>query len=262
MDLNDSISVEQDGPILEVTVGRGKANAIDAATSKSMGAVFERFRDDPSLRAAILTGAGDRFFSAGWDLNAAVEGEAYESDYGPGGFGGFAELAGLNKPVIVAVNGIAAGGGFEMVLAAHMAVAADHAEFLLPEARRGIVPDVGLIRLPQMLPKAIATEVLMGTRRLSAEEALHFGIVNRVVPATELLDAARELALAVAAAAPLSVAAILDVMDKTRHIGTAEALAMLRDGRVGSYKAAIASYDAAEGVAAFTEKRDPKWRGR
>ena len=110
-----SVVVERNGPVLEVTIDRPKANAIDAATSQEMGAAFEEFRDDPALRVAILTGAGDRFFSAGWDLKAAAEGEDYESDYGPGGFGGFPELPNLNKPVIAAVNGLAAGGGFELV---------------------------------------------------------------------------------------------------------------------------------------------------
>lgn len=260
--MTDSIHIDKATSILTVTIERGKANALDAAASRNLGAVFEAFRDDPQMRVAIITGAGDRFFSAGWDLNAAAAGEEYESDYGAGGFGGFPELPGLEKPVIAAVNGIAAGGGFEMMLAADMAVAADHAEFLLPEARRGIVPDVGLVRLPQALPTAIATEVLMGTRRLSAAEALHFGLVNRVVSASELMPAAIELAEAVVAAAPLSVAAILEAIAKTRHLPPNEGLALLRNGGIAGYKTAIESDDASEGIVAFTEKRNPNWSGR
>ncbi len=259
--MSGSLTVERSGPVLTVTLGRGKANAIDQATSREMSEVFEGFRDDPDLRVAILVGAGDRFFSAGWDLNAAAAGEQYQGDYGSGGFGGFPELPGLDKPVIVAVNGIAAGGGFELVLAADLVVAVDHAEFLLTEARRGIVPDVGLVRLPKQIPRPIAVELLMGTRRLSAAEAHDLGLVNRVVPAAELREAARDLADQVVAAAPLSVAAILEVIRHTENLSTEDALAWLRSGSASGYERVLASADAEEGVAAFLEKRPPAWRG-
>ncbi len=107
--MNDAVKVQRDGAILEVTLDRPKANAIDVATSVAMGEVFIAFRDDPDLRVAILTGGGEKFFCAGWDLKAAAEGEAYDADYGPGGFGGITELHDLNKPVIAAVNGLRAG---------------------------------------------------------------------------------------------------------------------------------------------------------
>lgn len=259
--MHDGFEIEWAAPLMTLTLNRGKANVIDAATSRQMGATFERFRDDADYRVAIVTGAGERFFSAGWDLNAAADGEDYEADNGPGGFGGFPELAGLDKPVIVAVNGIAAGGGFEMTLAADLVVAADHAQFLLPEALAGIVPDVGLIRLPKLLPKALATEVLLGSRRLSAHEALHHGLINRAVPAADLMSAAHELADQVIAAAPLSVGAILNIIAKTETIPTDEALANLRAGGYPKYKAVLDSNDANEGVLAFTEKRDPNWTG-
>ncbi|MDH3193143.1 MAG: enoyl-CoA hydratase-related protein [Acidimicrobiia bacterium] len=260
--MNDGITTEWAAPIMTMTINRGKANAIDAATSRKMGASFERFRDNPDYRVAIVTGAGDRFFSAGWDLKAAAEGEAYEADNGPGGFGGFPELADLRKPVIVAVNGLAVGGGFEMVLAADLVVASDHVEFMLPEALAGIVPDVGLIRLPKLLPKALATEILMGSRRLSAHEALQFGLINRVVGANELMHAAHELAAAVIAAAPLSVAAILEAMSQAETTRTPDALTELRAGSYPLYKRVLESADAAEGIAAFNEKRAPRWQGK
>lgn len=260
--VGDALIVERDGPILLVTIDRGKANAIDAATSREMSRLFEGFRDDPDLRVAILTGAGERFFSAGWDLNAAAEGEEYESDYGPGGFGGFPELSGLSKPVILAVNGIAAGGGFEMVLAADLVVAAEHAQFLLPEASIGVIPDVGSVRLPKLLPRPLAMEILLCGRRLSASEALHHGLVNRVVAPDELLPTARSLAEAVVGAAPLAVGAILDVVDAAEGRSAEEALGLLRSGAIESYERVVDSEDAREGPRAFTEKRPPRWTGR
>ena len=112
------IKTRVDGSVLEVLIDRPKANAIDLATSKIMGDIFSNFRDDANLRVAILTGAGDKFFSAGWDLKAAADGDAVDGDYGVGGFGGIQELKNFNKPVICAVNGICCGGGLEMALTA------------------------------------------------------------------------------------------------------------------------------------------------
>jgi crotonobetainyl-CoA hydratase len=128
------IRTERRGAVLEVTLDRPKANAIDAPTSRIMGDVFTEFRDDPTLRVAVLTGAGEKFFCPGWDLKAAAEGEAPDSDYGVGGFGGLQELRGLNKPVIAAVNGIACGGGLELALSADIILAADHATFACPKS--------------------------------------------------------------------------------------------------------------------------------
>ena len=258
----DAVRAVANGPVLEVTLDRPKANAIDAATSRELSRVFARFRDDPDLRVAILTGAGDRFFSAGWDLNAAAEGEEFEADYGEGGFGGFVELPGLLKPVIVAVNGMAVGGGFEIVLAADLVVAADHARFWLPEASLGLLPDAGSIRLPRMLPPAMANEVLYAGRRLDAAEALGWGLVNSVVAPADLMAEARALAARVAEAAPLSVAAIREIRDRTLHLPLPEAFELLRSGDLAAYEAVLASEDAAEGPRAFAEGRSPRWRGR
>jgi crotonobetainyl-CoA hydratase len=252
--------VSADGTILEVTLDRPKANAIDAATSRELSAVFVSFMDDPRLRVAIFTGAGERFFSAGWDLNAANEGEAFDSDYGPGGFGGFPDLARRPKPIIAAVNGMAIGGGFEIAMAADLIVAADHATFALPEANLGMLPDAGSVRLPRLLPHHVANEVLFAGRRLSADEARHFGLVNAVVPGASLMETAREIAQRVVRAAPLSVAAILDIGRHNATTSVAEAMAALRTN--DAYRLAIDSEDAIEGPRAFAEKREPKWEGR
>src|SRR5262245_33338020 len=145
--MSQPIRTERRGPVLEVTIDRPKANAIDAPTSRIMGEIFAGFRDDPELRVAILTGAGDKFFCPGWDLKAAAAGESPDADYGVGGFGGLQELKGLNKAVIAAVNGIAFGGGFEIALSADLILAADHATFALPDLRSGTPAD----RAPRQL---------------------------------------------------------------------------------------------------------------
>jgi len=255
-----SIEVVRNGEILEVTINRPKANAIDAATSREMSAVFESFMKDSQLRVAILTGAGTRFFSAGWDLTAASEGEAFESDYGVGGFGGICELKYRPKPVIVAVNGMAVGGGFEIALAADLIVAAEHAEFFLPEANLGLIADNATIRLPKIVPPNIAREMLISGRRMLATEAQSWGIVNQVTSTENLMTAARELATKICAAAPLSVAAVLELVRDLEDVSTDDAMPILRSNE--TYRAAINSQDAKEGADAYAEKRSPKWQGK
>jgi crotonobetainyl-CoA hydratase len=255
-----SIEVVRNGEILEVTINRPKANAIDATTSREMSAVFESFMKDSQLRVAILTGAGTRFFSAGWDLTAASEGEAFESDYGVGGFGGICELKYRPKPVIVAVNGMAVGGGFEIALAADLIVAAEHAEFFLPEANLGLIADNATIRLPKIVPPNIAREMLISGRRMSATEAQSWGIVNQVTSTENLMTAARELATKICAAAPLSVAAVLELVRDLEDVSTDDAMPILRSNE--TYRAAINSQDAKEGADAYAEKRSPKWQGK
>ena len=255
-----SIDVVHNGEILEVTINRPKANAIDAATSRELSSIFESFMTDPKMRVAILTGSGAKFFSAGWDLVAAGEGEAFESDYGVGGFGGICELKFRPKPIIAAVNGMAVGGGFEMTLAADLIVAADHAIFFLPEATLGLIADNATIRLPRVLPPNVAREMLISGRRMSAPEAQNWGIVNQVTPSDELMPAARQLAEKICLSAPLSVAAVLDLMRKLETVSLQDAMQVLRENP--TYRSAIDSQDANEGTKAFAEKRAPKWQGR
>jgi len=249
--------VETDGSTAVVTIDRPKANAIDAATSKAMGDAFAALDRDPAIRAIILTGAGPKFFSAGWDLSAA---EDFDSDYGVGGFGGFPGLPERATPVIAAVNGMAVGGGFEIAMAADLVVAADHAQFWLPEPALGILPDAGAVKLSRLLPRHLARELLLTGRRMDAAEGHRFGLIARVVAAEDLLATAHEVAMAIAASAPLSVAALLDIERRTANLPVDEAMASLKS--LASYRRAIDSEDAVEGQAAFSERRSPVWKGR
>lgn len=257
------VTTQRHGRVLLITLDRPKANAIAAATSMALGTAFQTLQDDDGLSVGIITGGGTRFFSAGWDLKAAAEGEAADADQGVGGFAGLTEFWDLKKPVIAAVNGMALGGGFELALAADMIVAADHAEFGLPEATIGVVPDSGgTIRLPRLLPRAVAMEMMMTGRRATAEELARWGVVNQVVPGADLLDAALDLAARVAASAPLSLQAIKEIDHATTGLNEQDAYARMRSGDLPIYDRIYASADAAEGIASFSEKRDPVWKGR
>jgi crotonobetainyl-CoA hydratase len=256
------IRTERRGAVLEVTLDRPKANAIDAATSRIMGEVFTVFRDDPELRVAILTGAGEKFFCPGWDLKSAAEGEAPDSDYGVGGFGGLQELRGLNKPVIAAVNGIACGGGLELALCADIILAADHATFALPEIRSGTVADAASIKLPKRIPYHIAMELLFTGRWFDVEEAARWGLVNRVLPAASLMDAARNMADELAAGPPLVFAAIKEIVREAEAMRFHDALNRVTRSQFETVERLYRSEDQKEGARAFADKRDPVWKGR
>ncbi|MEM7427763.1 MAG: enoyl-CoA hydratase-related protein [Pseudomonadota bacterium] len=261
--MSNPVTIDKKSEIWEITLDRPKANAIDAGTSRALGDAFIAFRDDPAARVAILTGGGEKFFSAGWDLKAAASGSEDTADYGAGGFAGLTEMWSLEKPVIAAVNGYAAGGGFELALAADMIVAADNASFMLPEVTLGITADAGgMIRLPRRLPRAIASEMLLTGRKMDADEALKWGLVNRVVPQAGLMEAARELAGQVAGCAPLSLMATKSVMLASEGKTVPEAYEHLGSGQVPAYSAVWGSEDAREGPLAFSENRTPVWKGR
>ncbi|MCR6482390.1 enoyl-CoA hydratase-related protein [Amycolatopsis sp. OK19-0408] len=254
-----SVRVSQAGAVLVITLDRPKANAIDVATSRALYDAFVRLRDDDSARVGIVTGAGERFFSAGWDLKAD---ESVDADHGDGGFAGLTEFFALDKPVLAAVNGLALGGGFELALAADLIVVAEHAEFALPECRLGIVPDSGgVLRLPKRLPAAIANELLFTGDRLTAADAARWGLVNRVVPSGTEVDAAVELATRISESAPLAVAAIKEIGRATTGLSIEDGFARMRSGLPG-YEKVLRSDDAREGPRAFAERRSPQWTGR
>jgi crotonobetainyl-CoA hydratase len=256
-----AIRAEAGAGILELTIDRPPANAIDAATSRELGEAFAAFRDDPGVRVAIVTGAGDRFFSAGWDLKAAAAGD--DEEWGDGGFAGLTERFDLDKPVIAAVNGAAAGGGFELALACDLVLAARPATFLLPEVNLGFVPDAGgVLRLPARMPRAVAMELLLSGRSMDAAEAARWGVVNEVTEPGGLLTRARELAARIAAAAPLATRAVKAIVAATEGRPAEEGYRMLRDGSIPAYDRVLGSEDAVEGPRAFAEGRDPEWRGR
>lgn len=250
------------GFVLEVTLDRPKANAIDLATSRIMGQVFTEFRDDPTLRVAIITAAGEKFFCPGWDLKAAAAGDAVDGDYGVGGFGGLQELRGLNKPVIAAVNGICCGGGLELALSADIILAADHATFALPEIRSGTVADAASIKLPKRIPYHIAMEMLLTGRWIDASEAARWGLINQIHPAQDLMTKAREMADLIASGPPLVYAAIKEIVREAEDMKFQDALNKITKSQFATVEALYRSEDQKEGARAFAEKRDPVWKGK
>jgi crotonobetainyl-CoA hydratase len=259
--MTDGVLVERRGGVLEVTINRPPVNAIDLATSRALSAAFEQLRDDAGLRVGIITGGGDKVFSAGWDLKAVSSGELqlnrwWETDYGMGGFAGLTEFWSLNKPVIAALNGKTIGGGFEIALSCDLLIAAEHVQFRLPELPLGLVPDAGAVqRLPRRLPRNIAMEMLYLGRWLSAAEAAHYGLVNAVVPGSQLMMLAREWAEKIAAAAPLAVQAMKEVTTGIEGLSPEKAYEVMRGGTFAAYERMLGSRDAEEGVKAFVDKR-------
>jgi len=268
--MNDEVRVVTYDQIVEITIDRPPANAINPAVSNAIYDALLMLQQDDNLRVGIITGSGERIFSAGWDLKeiAAIDNneEAVNSAFTcPGGFAGISEFWGLKKPVITAINGMAVGGGFEIALASDMIVAADHAEFFLPEMQRGFLPDVGAVQiLPRRIPYNVAMDLLYTGRRMSATEALHWGLVCRVYPYAELMDTVRELACEIASGAPLALQALKEVVPAIYNMTMPQAFAATKPGNenLPIYQKMLMSDDFMEGPRAFAEKREPVWRGK
>ncbi|MGN2635360.1 crotonase/enoyl-CoA hydratase family protein [Nocardia takedensis] len=254
--MTEPVLVEQRGAITVLTVNRPEArNAVDLATAKAIEAAVDAFEADDAARVLVLTGAGGTF-SAGMDLVAASRGEMPMTERrGPLGLTAKPPL----KPTIAAVEGFALAGGFELALAGDLIVAANNAQFGIPEVKRGLVAvGGGVLRLTQRLPRSIAAELALTGGRISADRLYQLGLVNRVTEPGGALEVALELAAEIVAAAPLAVAASKRIIDESPDWTTAEAFA--KQGEIAL--PALVSKDAAEGALAFAQKREPQWQGR
>ncbi|RWD28741.1 MAG: carnitinyl-CoA dehydratase [Mesorhizobium sp.] len=259
------IIVSREDRVLVVTLNRAPANAFDDVTSRELAQVMLSYQEDPDLRCAILTASGEKFFSGGMDLKWGADGNLRLAShgYGPGGLGGISELWSLTKPVIAALNGMAVGAGFEIAMACDLVVAADHVKFWLPEVQRGFIADAGgVIRLPRLLPYQLAMEMLLTCRWMTAQELQPFGIVNAVVPASELMDKAREYAAKITEAAPLAVQATKATWHQTAHLSVRGAFDEVQSGKIREHRAMMDSPDYEEGSRAFADKRKPVWYGK
>ena len=260
--MTGSVHTTADGHILEITLDNPKANAIGAATSRDMNEAFERFHDDPGLRVAILTGAGNRFFCTGWDLNEA-DGDEPDRSYGRWGFAGLSRNFDLEKPVIMAINGYCVAGGFELALAGDILVASRNAVFFLSEVNVGLTTAAPSIpRLLSRLPRSVALEMLYTGRRMDAQEAFDLRLVSRLTAEGEVMDAARDIARKIVAAAPLSVRAHKQLVNMAGELSPQETARLDSEGHFAMMARVVDSRDAREGARAFIEKRPPVWKGR
>jgi crotonobetainyl-CoA hydratase len=252
---------ERDGRLFIVTIDRPKSmNALHPPANAELGELFTEFAEDEDLWVAIITGAGDRAFSAGNDLKHTASNAGELADLNENGFAGLTSRFDCWKPVIAAVNGVAMGGGFEIALACDLIVASERAVFALPEPRVGLAALAGGVhRLPRQIGMKRAMGMILTGRRVSAEEGRELGFVNEVVPHDEVLPAARRLAAQILECAPLSVRASKQcALEGLDHASVADAM----KARYEEVSTLFKSEDFLEGPRAFSEKRDPVWKGR
>lgn len=260
--MSEVIKTSRKNGIFHVILDRPKANAIDLKTSIAMGEVFKTFRDDPELRVAIVSTAGEKFFCAGWDLKAAADGDAVDGDYGVGGFGGLQEMRDMNKPIIAAVEGMAVGGGFELALSCDLIYCTNESRFALPEIKAGTLADAATIKLPKRIPYHVAMEMLFLGRWMSAEEAKHHGLVNDVLAADQLMDHVWQVAEMLASGPPLVFASIKEVVRAAEDSSFQDMMNRITKRQLKTVDILYDSDDNLEGAKAFAEKRDPVWKGR
>jgi acetyl-CoA C-acetyltransferase len=255
----DHIELRREEHLLEIVINRPDVrNCLNPEANDELDEVFDAFFADPELWVAIITGAGDRAFCAGIDLVAAASGRP--SSVPRNGFAGLTSRPGMDKPVIAAVNGFAFGGGCELALACHLVVADERAQFALSEVRVGMVAGAGgLVRLPRTVPLKIANELILTGRRIGADEAHRLGLVNHVAAAGEAVAQARELAADILEASPTSVRFSLDIMNETAGVADTLAAVAQRSRRLDEL---MTTADAREGLAAFAQKRPPRWVNR
>jgi enoyl-CoA hydratase len=257
----DNILLERDGPVATITINRPKVlNALNSQTIDELRRAILELKRDGGTRVVIVTGAGDKSFVAGADINElAVQTPAGGREHGLTGQHVFDLIENMGKPVIAAINGYALGGGCELAMACTLRVAADTARLGQPEVALGIMPGyAGTQRLPRLVGKGRALEMMLTGAPVSADEALRIGLVNRVVPAAELIAEARKIAAQLAANAPVAMRYIISAVNKGAEMGFAEAC---------QYEAALfglvaSTDDMREGTKAFLEKRKPTFTGR
>jgi enoyl-CoA hydratase/carnithine racemase len=255
----DEVLRERRGHVEILTINRPEArNAINGAVSRAMSSTMDELARDDDCWVVILTGSGDKAFCAGMDLKAFSSGEGKDIMGASGGFGGLTQRE-FEKPMIAAVNGSALAGGLEIMLSCDLVVAADHAMFGIPEAKRGLIAGAGgLLRLPKRLPLAVAYELAMTGDPMDAARAYALGLVNQVVPADAVLPEALALADRIAANAPLAVRYSKSVMKRAAELSEAEGWRVNQE----AVDVVFNSADAMEGPIAFAEKREPRWQGK
>ena len=255
----DVVLRERMGHVEVLTINRPEArNAINGPVSLAMSGFMDELAEDPDCWVVVVTGSGDKAFSAGMDLKAFSSGEGGDIMGASGGFGGLTQRE-FPKPLIAAVNGAALAGGFEIMLSCDLVVAAEHAVFGIPEAKRGLIAGAGgLLRMPKRLPIAVALEMAMTGDPIDAARAYELGLVNRVVPSGVVVEEAVALADRIAANAPLAVRYSKSVMKQAAEVSEAEGW-KINGAAVG---VVFSSADAMEGPIAFAEKRAPNWQGK